>query len=185
VTPELKTLDTQFARAGEDARLLTAGLSESEFNWHPAPGRWSIAQCLAHLNVTGRWYLPLIDASVADARKRGLLNPGPFRYSWLSSFFVRMTEPPPKRKFKTPSIMLPPEAEKPEKTIPEFLALQDEFRKRLKDVDGLDLARVKVRSPVSSFIRFELGNALMLMAAHQRRHLWQAGKIRNDPQFPS
>jgi hypothetical protein len=44
---------------------------------------------------------------------------------------------------------------------------------------------VKARSPVSKRIRFSLGAAFAAISAHQRRHLWQARQLRNDPAFPA
>ncbi len=40
----------QFEDLKRDARQLTEGLSDAQLNWSPAPGRWSMAQCLEHLN---------------------------------------------------------------------------------------------------------------------------------------
>ena len=48
----------------EDAIYLARGLSEPQFNWRPSPEKWSIGECLEHLNVTARLYWPIIAASV-------------------------------------------------------------------------------------------------------------------------
>jgi hypothetical protein len=45
----------------DDADALVATLSDEQFAWQPAPNAWSIAQCIDHLNVTARLYLPLLD----------------------------------------------------------------------------------------------------------------------------
>ncbi len=44
---------------------LVAGLSNEAFNWRPAQGRWSISECLDHLNITAERYLPVIDGALA------------------------------------------------------------------------------------------------------------------------
>jgi hypothetical protein len=36
----------------KEARQLVEGLTEEQFAWQPALNRWSIAQCLEHLNAT-------------------------------------------------------------------------------------------------------------------------------------
>ena len=66
----------------------------------PQPGKWSIAQNLAHLNF-GYQYFDTIVSSIAAARAKGIVGNGPFRYRWLSSWFVKSQEPPPKRKYKS------------------------------------------------------------------------------------
>jgi len=51
--------------------------------------------------------------------------------------------------------------------------------------NGIDLSRSCVRSPLASWIRIPLGSAFASMAAHERRHLWQARKITEMAGFPA
>ena len=37
----------------DELRRLVAGLSAEQWSWKPAPDRWSVAECFAHLNETG------------------------------------------------------------------------------------------------------------------------------------
>ena len=94
-----KLLDENAANI-EKAKSLTAGLSSAQMNWRPQPGKWSIAQNLDHLNRGAR-SLDTIASSIAAARAKGIIGNGPFRYGWLSSWFMKSMEPPPKRKYKT------------------------------------------------------------------------------------
>jgi hypothetical protein len=50
--------------------------------------------------------------------------------------------------------------------------------------DGLDLKRAVVTSPASRFFRMSLGAYLAFLAAHDRRHLWQARQVREAEAFP-
>jgi hypothetical protein len=63
--------------------------------------------------------------------------------------------------------------------------VQREFIRLAELAKGLDLVRVKVRSPISRFIRFSLGITLAQQAAHERRHLEQARRVRENPAFPA
>ena len=65
-----------------------------------------------------------------------------------------------------------------------FRAYQVQFIDRLRQANGLDLARARVSSPVSKWLRLSLGSGFALMAAHERRHLWQAREISETPGFP-
>ncbi len=89
----------QIAAVKAEAQRLLAGLSDAEFNRRPAPGRWSAAECLDHLNAI-RKVLPAIDRTIAGARARGLRSDGPFRYGWFTRWMIRAFEPPPRRRFK-------------------------------------------------------------------------------------
>ena len=48
----------------------------------------------------------------------------------------------------------------------------------VRRAEGLDLARVKVTSPIMPLLRQPLGTWLLFLAAHERRHLWQAWSVR-------
>jgi hypothetical protein len=183
---ELNELREQLDCVVADARELTGSMTERQFNWSPEPGkRWSAGQGIAHLNLVAGLYLPLLEKAIAEGRRRGLTGAGPFSYSFLDRFFVKMIEPPPRRKFKAPASMQPPSYEKKEETMEEFFRMQDRLRECLASAGGLHLARIKVRSPISPLVRFGVGSALALTVGHQRRHLWQAWQIRNHADYPA
>lgn len=176
--PELDGYRGQFeALKGETAELLD-GLTETQFNWRAGAGRWSIAECLVHLNVTARLYLPLIESAMEEARSRHLLGDGPFRHGFLVNWLIRTTEPPPKLKTKSPKIFVPPPDQPLETVATDFMTLQDQFLARIHEANGLHLSRIKVISPVSRFLRMSLGQSFAFLAAHERRHLWQAREVK-------
>jgi hypothetical protein len=65
-----------------------------------------------------------------------------------------------------------------------FRAYQVQYVDRLRQANGLDLARARARSTVESWMVFPLGCAFAAMAAHERRHLWQANQLTQAPEFP-
>lgn len=179
--PELRERQRQFEAAKQQLRQLATGLTDEQFNWRPEPGRWSIAQCVDHLRVTGAQVLPRIDQGIAHARARQWFSPGPFRYGFLGDWFVRAngaTERPPRRGFKAPGLYAPSAEQPLSRMIPAFVQLQDDLISRVRNANGLDLAPVKVNSPVSRWIRLSLGQWFALVAAHQERHLGQAARVR-------
>lgn len=185
LTPELRGYREQFEAVKRDASDLTAGLSDAQFNWRPHPGAWSVAECLAHLNVTGQYFLPRIDRYLKEARAKGLVAEGPFRYGLLGKLLIRNSEPPAKLKFKAPKVLAPMPEHLISVILPAFMTLQDQFVERLHAARGVDLRRVKVSSPISRFLRINLGQAFPFLAAHERRHLWQARRVREDAAFPT
>ena len=181
---ELEGYREQFEAVKRDASGLVEGLSEAQFNWRPSPGAWSIAECLAHLNVTGQFFLPRIDRRTREARADGMLSEGPFRYGLLARVLVRGMEPPAKLKFKAPKIFQPMSEHLSAVIVPAFMSLQDQLVERLGAARGVDLGRVKVTSPVSRLVKISLGQVFPFIAAHERRHLWQARRVREDTNFP-
>jgi DinB family protein len=173
-----------FEAAKADARELTAGVSEAAFNWRRAPGAWSIAECVDHLNVVGRKSLRAVDRAIEKGRREGVLGAGPFRYGLLEGWYVRSLAPPPMFRVKTPAAFVPASDVRRDEALAAFLALQDELQERLAQTEGLDLRRLKIPSPVR-YLKLSLGKAFEGVAAHQRRHLWQARQVKADPAFPA
>ena len=86
-------------------------------------------------------------------------------------------ELPPPRRLKVPRLYRPPQARHPvDESVRSFLELQDGLIETLQLASGLDLAGIRVRSPVTPLIRLGLGQWFRLLAGHQRRHLWQAAQ---------
>ena len=46
---ELQSYADQLLSVRQDAVVLMSGLSDAQFDWQPAPGRWSMAGCFDHL----------------------------------------------------------------------------------------------------------------------------------------
>ena len=179
LSPEIRDYVRQFEDVKSAARHLVEGLSDEQLRWKPAPDRWSIAECFSHLNVTADQYYPAIDSSMRRARKRGLLGEGPFRHGFWMNRFIRMMEPPARRSFRAPR-MFRPRTRALADEIPTFFAHQSAIIERVHQANGLDLSRVKVVSPLTSLMRMSLGQCFGLLAAHERRHLWQAARVREE-----
>jgi hypothetical protein len=184
LAPELDEFRRQFEQLANDADALVAPLSDAQFTWNPRPNAWSVADCVDHLNVTARMYLPVLDEGIANAIRQGQYGEGPYAYWWLARMFVRMLEPPPRFRTKTPAAFRPPSGRTRHEIMAAFRAYQVQYVDRLRQANGLDIARARARSPVVSWMVFPLGCGFAAMAAHERRHLWQARQVTEAPGFP-
>jgi hypothetical protein len=174
---ELAEYYQQFANFAQDAKGLTKGLSETQFNWRPAPEEWSIEECLAHLIIVGHWEVKAIEQAIDTARARGITGSGPFRYGTIDRFVIDLTRPPVKRRFPAPRRFQPLHGQPVTAVVPTFTHLQSQFQILTERADGLDLARVKVATPISSLLRMSLGGMFAQIAAHERRHMDQARRV--------
>lgn len=174
----------QLDRVDADAAGLLNGMTEVQFHWSPVAAQWSIEQCLVHLVIIGGKYLPIIDEAMENARADRMLSRGPFRYGFVERWFVRSTEPPPGIRLRTPISARPPDDQPLPFVIANFLTMQDDLRKRIRAANGLDLARAKVTSPFIRALKMGLGPCFEFLAAHERRHLWQAWQVRKHENFP-
>jgi hypothetical protein len=180
---ELRDYYEQMENVAEDAQELTATLDDPQFNWRPSPKQWSISDCLAHLNVADGLDLPLLADEIERGRAAGVTGHGPFRYGFISRWFVGFMDAPPKFRVKAPKVYLPPAGHSKEKVVLEFLSIHQRMLELVTKANGLDLARIKVPSPAGPF-KFSLGQRFALLAAHDRRHLWQAWQVRKHRDFP-
>ena len=181
--PELQDLLDQLEAIKADGRAVCAGLSASQFNWRPGEGRWSIAECLVHLNRSVTATLPAFDRAIHEGRASGRVanRDATPRYGWFSRWMIRSMEPPPKRRMKTFPIFAVPVGGTHALAVvlPEFIAVREQLAQRVRSADGLDLERNRTVSPVTRLLRMPLGAYLRFVVTHDRRHLWQARQVRS------
>jgi hypothetical protein len=185
LSPELAELERQFAAAKVEATELVSGLRGPQFNWRPDGRGWSMAECMLHLNMVGDRYVHVLETTVAEARAQGLVGQGPFGYGWLGKWILVNTEPPPKRRYRAPRRFMPTDDQPVTAVLPTFLHLQGQLALLLDQANGLNLARVKVPALEAGRLRFNLLLTFAWIAAHQRRHLWQAGQVLRHAKFPA
>jgi hypothetical protein len=182
---ELQGYGDQLVSVRQDAVGLMSGLSEAQFNWRPAPERWSMAGCFEHLNKTASLvFNPRIRAAIIAAKAQGPRSDGPFAYSAFERWCVKMNDAPAGMRFKAPKLTRPSPSLPVGPVRDEFVRCQDELQTLLRDADGLDLRRIRVPAPIPG-LKFSLGTMIRLMLAHERRHTWQARRVRQDPAFPA
>lgn len=184
LAPEIDEFRLQFEQLAADADVLVAPLNDAQFAWQPAPGSWSVAECLDHLNATARVYLPVMDEGIADAIRRGLYSAGPYSYNWIGRLHVYLSEPTNRFRARTSRQFEPTPRRPRHEVMAAFRAYQVQYVDRLRQANGLDLARARVASPIVRWIRIPLGTAFATMAAHERRHLAQARRVIATDGFP-
>jgi hypothetical protein len=183
--PDIAMLVTEIDANLSHAESITHGLTGEQFQWRQAAGRWSIGECFVHMNIVNSTALPQIEAGVGQ----GKTGQGPFRYGFLMRKFIASQELPAKGKFKAPKVFLPPSETDLEQTMAEYRRIQAELKRLTRKANGLHLSRTKIKMPalpaaLRAVVRIPLGGQLVLLATHDRRHLWQAEQVRNDPAFP-
>jgi hypothetical protein len=178
VHPELEQYHQQFEQIAEQAKELSAGLTEAQFNWRPGPEQWSIEECLSHLTMVGQVELLEIEAAIDRAKAKGLTGVGKFEYPAWERFLLRETEPPVRHAMPAPKRFIPLHGQPITGILPTFLHVQRNFGIQIERADGLDLRRVKVPTPIIRLLKLSLGATLAQAAAHERRHLAQARRVR-------
>jgi hypothetical protein len=177
---DLQRLEDALDAAERDARALAAGLTEERGAWRADAGSWSVAECLDHLATANRVYLGAMRPSAARARSERRQRRGPAQPGLLGGWFVKCLEPPVKAgfKMKAPRTIRPRTAPALNDAVTAFLASQRDVRTFLRTYADIDLAGVRFPNPFIRGVRFSLATGLHVIAAHERRHLWQAWRVR-------
>jgi hypothetical protein len=178
--PELASLDAELEAIARDAEALVAGLSAGTGAARVAPGSWSVAECLEHLAVSSRVYLPTMREAADTARRRGRLRRGPAVPGVLGRWFINSLEPPvkPSSRSKAPRKIAPRPSPPLADAFAAFVAAHADACAFLAEVADLDLSGTRFRNPFIPGLRFSLATGLNVIAAHDRRHLWQAWNVR-------
>lgn len=183
-----RAVEDELARLSESFAELVLPLSAEQFHWQPEAGRaWSVGQCVDHLQRTNRLYAAALSSAAAEGRAAGHSGPGTMRPNRLGRWFLGMVEPPPRFRVPVPLRELVPKGEGSlETTWSGFLASQQEVVELLRASADLDLERIRFRNPLAKNLRlFNLATGFLLIAAHERRHLTQARRVREHASFPS
>jgi hypothetical protein len=175
---EIQGIYDELDAADQDARRLVEGLTEAQGSWRQRPGAWSVAECLEHLAVANRVYLAPMKSAADAARRGGRMRRRPARPGLLGAWFVRSMEPPVRMKIRTNAKITPRLAPPLADALAAFLVSEDEVRSFVDEVADLDLAGIRFANPFIPGLRWSLATGIHVIAAHDRRHLWQAWNAR-------
>jgi hypothetical protein len=177
--PQLAEISFQLKRNSLQVIELFQGLYSHQLNLRLESDRWSIAECIVHLNLFSETFVPMIVDSCECARAEGWFCDGPFKMDVVGRLLKYALEPPSKWNAVTSAAFEPTVVEPLDRVVPTFLELQSQLTQIIEETSGLDLNRIKIVSPVSSHVRYNLYSCFLILAAHQRRHLWQAEQTRS------
>jgi hypothetical protein len=180
VPADIEDLEDQLDAAEQDAEALVDGLTEQLGAWRAVASSWSVAECLDHLATGNRVYLRAMNEPAVRARATGRSRRGPAVPGIIGRWFVRWLEPPvnPRLKGRAPRVIRPRTAPPLGDAFAAFVVSQSDVRTFLRAYADLDLAGVRFPNPFVPGVRFSLPTGLHVIAAHERRHLWQAWRVR-------
>jgi hypothetical protein len=183
--PDLQALLDEIDRLDRAADTLSSPLSDTQFYWQPDGGRaWSIALCLEHLATANRVYSTVIRGAVDVARARGLRRTGPIASTYFGRRFIASLEPAAGLRTRAPAKIRPGPVGAREIVLKHYHDAHDAVRRLLVDAADIDVNRATFRNPFLPLVRVRVGTGFRVIAAHDRRHLWQADQVRHKPGFP-
>jgi len=168
---------------------LTRDLTAAQFNWRPAPDRWSVGECFDHLAIATGLMLSKIRPVIDRGQVEGVMGSPPFRYGMMGGWFVRMIETPPrpgKRSMPSPKNFVPPSGMPKAEVMARYHSVLADLRLALERSHGLALDKLRAASAAQggSWLRFNLAAWFAAAIAHLRRHLAQARRVTETAGFP-
>ncbi|HVE73204.1 MAG TPA: DinB family protein [Thermoanaerobaculia bacterium] len=165
----LEQVEKELNEATRRAWTLVQSTDGRMFTVRPTPLSWSAAECLAHLSISSEMFLPVLRQALERARgKRRAV-----KMDWLGRILAWFLEPPIRKRVKTSAPFVPKSARAKAEAFGEFASLQEKLIDLVREARDADLG-FKIVSPFDKRVRYNLVSAFHIIAAHERRHLWQA-----------
>jgi hypothetical protein len=165
-------------KVSDKAKKFT-NLNKEQLNWKPETNKWSVGESFEHLIRINKLYLPYFEKS-----SKGKKSDGFFKHTLMGKIMMWVISPYSKLKFKTLKSLNPARSNIKENIINDFLKQHEYIVELAGDLKNFDLKEI-VTSPINSFVKYNLGDCLLIIALHDQRHILQAERVTAEKSFPN
>ena len=183
--PQLQLIADEYRSAQARLHELVRAVPAEQWPRRADSARWSVAECVAHLNLTSLAYVPLLSHAVSRARMLERRPRGRYRRDPIGWLLWATMGPPVRFRTRTIARFLPASLAAPALLVQEFDRLQGAQLDCLAQADGLPLSQVRVTSPFNARVRYNLYSCFTILPRHQHRHLWQAERVWGEKEAPA
>jgi hypothetical protein len=175
--PTRKRLSHYCRSSKKGVLAATKGLSEAQWNFKPAPEKWSIAECMEHIAAAEDFILGQIEQGVMKApaapdRDIAKIDAGILAMVPDRSNKVQAPEPlKPTNRFGSPQAAV--------QHFVESRATTEDFLKKTADLRGH-----AVDSPGGGG-KWDAYEFILLIGAHSERHTKQIEEVKSSPGYPA
>jgi uncharacterized damage-inducible protein DinB len=173
---ERELLLKNLAESRERLLLMAKNLSREELHYRPAPGRWTVAECVEHIVTVEKRLLGAIQKTLEtapDSSKRSAMDGQD--EALIAGLVARVI------RFQAPEPVLPTGRWPDEQLLQEFEAARVQTRD-FAAITTADLRRHFFKHPVIG--ELDLYQWLLLIAGHCDRHRVQSEEVMASPGFP-
>lgn len=156
-------------------------LTNEQLSHKPAPDKWSMIDCLQHLNLAERFYIRNIQHKVDQL---GLIQHQPadqeLKSGWVGRALRWAVDPNTKMKLPAPSFIKPRKTQELDvvDVMQQFVDLQQTLYAQIDKAIYLDWNTTKLATLFGNSIKLRLGDALLMLVAHTERHINQALRVK-------
>jgi DinB superfamily len=139
--------------------------------------RWSILECLEHLNLYGDFYLVEIEKRIMTNPRKN--TPTKFKSGILGNYFANLMEVKDGKitKMKSPKDKNPSNKSLSITTINRFLKQQERLVGLLNQCRNIDLTKTKAAISLTNLVKLRLGDTLRFYCYHIEPHVLQAERV--------
>jgi DinB superfamily len=176
--------DAERVRSTVSASAAFGSLSSEQINWKPSSSEWSIAQCLEHLLLLNKPYIPQIERILAGKRQASLWERAPLLPAFFGRLVLAAVQPASKQKVKARPAFVPVSSDIDIGILHRFATHQGDLIRLMKATADLPVEKIIITSVVSPVVTYSLLDAYRILVAHERRHLQQAERVMHMQGFP-
>lgn len=178
--PELEELRARLAADLDALTAAVASMSQTEADWKPAAGRWSVGEVLHHVVLANRTFAIVAGKLTRQGRRAGIAAGPQSRRSWprLRAFAEIGASGP----VKNPDRVTPAQGLPIGTLRRELVESHGAVVATIPALAGLDLGALRFPHPLG--FELNLYQWIDIAGAHERRHLAQIQAIAADPGFP-
>lgn len=148
----------------------------------PSPSKWSVIECLEHLNLYGDFYIPEFQEFLIEAQpdsKDRKFKPGILGNYFANSMKVGQ-DGSVSNKMNTFKSKNPSKVNLRPGVLDRFVKQQREFVEIINKSEQVDINQKGIPITITSLINLKLGDALRFIIFHNERHIYQAEKVLNE-----
>lgn len=181
--PQLERVAREFRAVTERFHRLMDATPDDRWGVRAAVDAWSVAECIAHLNLTSAAMVPRLRAAWETARARGGGAPRRYRRAPMGLLLSLMVGPTPGvgrwrfGRIRTPAPFVPGGALPRAEVVREFEAWQADELALVSAANGLPIDAVRIESPFAEGVTYDGYSSLLILARHEHRHLAQAERV--------
>jgi hypothetical protein len=145
--------------------------------------RWSVLECLEHLNLYGDFYLVEIERRIITNPRKNISTR--FKSGILGNYFANLMEVKDGKitKMKSPKDKNPSNSQLSFATISRFLKQQERLVSLLNQSRSIDLTKTKAAISLTNLIKLRLGDTLRFYCYHIERHVFQAQRALEEQEL--
>lgn len=149
--------------------------SDEELNFRKSTDSWNTLECIEHLNLYGRFYIPEINKRINSTQT---ISQEVFSSGLLGNYFANSMLPKAKlNKMKTFKNMNPIHKNLDRDVLDEFISQQNQMLELLEKSRKVNLGKVKSSISITSLIKLKLGDTFRIVINHNTRHIQQVKNI--------